>query len=728
MSNIIPFPGRESPPNGDPESRLVLPPSRDRAPKQSSKELVPQVFEAEIVDEPDDDTPTPVDLPAAPDTRPRWQKPVELQPVIPDWAAKRETRAEVVSWHVHHAWHATRYHGLRSPWYALRLAWKSPVGAARVAGLTYRWVRVSSMDERLEPVKSDPKAVRDLTLKQSEQANTRAVILVGILLSSAISWWLLGRNHVGWDRPLVVILLVGAFGLIADRRSDRPILGPSVHVEQAQRLTSDVVMTALASLGIDGINKALRNGWSAKDVFTAPITRDGKGWRADVSLPGGVTAGDVIGKRTELASGLRRPLGCVWPEPDPDPEQHPGKLILWVGDKSMSSVKPPAWPLAKAGQADLFKPIPFGHDQRGRPVSVTLMYANVLIGAIPRMGKTFALRVLLLASALDPRVELRLFELKGTGDFSPLEPVAHHYASGAGNDAVEACLMSLREVHTLLETRATAVRKIAKTNRELCPENKVTPELAARRQLGLYPIVFGVAECQVLFTHPDYGQEAARLCEDIIKRGPAMAIMLLLATQRPDAKSLPTGISANVAIRFCLRVMGQVENDMVLGTSSYKNGIRATTLTSRDKGIGYLLGDADDPQIVRSSYIDGPTAERIVERARKLREAAGTLTGYALGEQEFDTGPDTSLVRDLLQVMGSDEEKAHHSDLCMRLEDAWSSRYEGWTPRTLGAALKAAGVRGKQVWCADPDGQSRNGWGVERADLEAIVASRYDAP
>ena len=78
--------------------------------------------------------------------------------------------------------------------------------------------------------------------------------------------------------------------------------------------------------------------------------------------------------------------------------------------------------------------------------------------------------------------------------------------------------------------------------------------------------------------------------------------------------------------------MGQTENDMVLGTSSYKNGLRATTFGPRDKGIGYLVGATDDPQIVRTAYIDGPAAEAIGVRARALREAAGTLSGHALGE------------------------------------------------------------------------------------------------
>ena len=44
--------------------------------------------------------------------------------------------------------------------------------------------------------------------------------------------------------------------------------------------------------------------------------RDGPGWLWRGDLPPGVTAGAVSEKREELASGLRRPLGCVWPETD----------------------------------------------------------------------------------------------------------------------------------------------------------------------------------------------------------------------------------------------------------------------------------------------------------------------------------------------------------------------------------------------------------------------------
>jgi len=39
----------------------------------------------------------------------------------------------------------------------------------------------------------------------------------------------------------------------------------------------------------------------------------------------------------------------------------------------------------------------------------------VLIGSMPRMGKTMALRILLLFAALDVTAEIHAYELKGTG-------------------------------------------------------------------------------------------------------------------------------------------------------------------------------------------------------------------------------------------------------------------------------------------------------------------------
>lgn len=690
-----------------------------------TREPQPAVVDGEVVT--DDDSRVPVDPPArVPREVLPWQRgEVARRPVIAPWLTRTADVRAAARWAAGWAWHATGFHAVRAPLYAAKLTARAPRGVLVAAGRVAGWAN----DAESAPLRAT--AVRDgesdqylrLSAARAERVRVRRRLAFTAVLGSAAGLLVLhtlAPAWLVWTLALTGVLVLGWVGTPADR----PVTGRSVVRTEVQRLTSDIVVRALAALGLAEINKAVGRG-PGGITFPAPITRDGPGWRADIDLPFGVTVSDIVERRDRLASGLRRPLGCVWPEPASD--AHAGRLVLWVGDQDMSQAKPAAWPLAKGGSADLFRPVPFGVDQRGRRVEILLMFANVLIGAMPRFGKTFALRVLVLAAALDPTAQLRIFELKGTGDLSTAENCAHHYGSGADEQTLEACMESLRDLYAELDKRAATIRRLP---REICPENKVTPELSGRRALGLFPIVMAIDECQELFSHPDFKDESDRLATGIIKRGPALGIILILATQRPDAKSLPTGVSANVGIRFCLRVMGQTENDMVLGTSAYKNGIRATTFGPRDKGIGYLVGAGDEPQISRSAYIDGPAAEAIAARARALREAAGTITGHAAGEHDERAaeGPRRSILGDIGAVFGPDEDRLWSETIAARLAEQWPTTYTGTTPASLAASLKPYGLAPTQVWGTDPtSGESRNRRGYLRdAVTSAWLATRKD--
>jgi S-DNA-T family DNA segregation ATPase FtsK/SpoIIIE len=639
--------------------------------------------------------------------------------VVPPWLRRRSEFGQTVKWVAAHAGHITAFHTVRIPWYVAKVTARAPRGALRALVTTARW----AVDDEGRALRASAvqRGDADLYLKlQSQRPKYRVwLVLAGLALVTAGALVLFGYTP-WWAQTLAMSTVVGLLGW-AGTNPDRPVIGGrAVVTSKAQKLTSDIVVRALSALGIAEVNKAVGKGGRGI-TFPSPITRDGPGWRAEVDLPYGVVVTDIMERRDKLASGLRRPLGCVWPEPVAT--EHSGRLVLWVGDQDMSQAKPAAWPLAKTGKADIFTPLPFGQDQRGRMVSFLLMFANLLIGAMPRQGKTFALRIVLLAAALDPTVQLRIFELKGTGDLSgPGEKCAHHYGTGADDDTLQACLDSLREIKTELDTRAKTIRELP---REVCPENKVTPELARRKGLGLHPVVFAIDECQELFSHPELGKEATDLCVPIIKRGPALGIMLVLATQRPDAKSLPPAVADNMSLRFCLRVMGQVANDMVLGTSAYKNGTRATMFGHKDKGIGLLVGNADDPQIVRSAYVDGPDADRIADRARAMRAAAGTLTGYAAGEDttlDRDTGP--NLLADVVQVLPAGEDKVWSETVVARLAELRPEIYGPWAEQDgktkatqLAAALKPYGITTSQVWATGPDGKPGNRRGITRTDI-----------
>ncbi|WP_322753305.1 FtsK/SpoIIIE domain-containing protein [Frankia sp. Cas3] len=680
----------------------------------------PAVGVREVDDQADDHTSMPVDSPAADDDRPVWERPADRRPVVAPWVRDLSQLRRAIAWSVGEALHPVLFHAARGPLYGVRLASGSPRGAVKASSAMIRWAGDGATRDRLAILDAKDSAAYLALSRQRDDRVRRRTRIGGVGLAAVLA----GQSALYVAEPglftattVAGVLALGAVG----RRRDRPIIdSPTTVSSRAPKLSSDVVERALANCGLPAsiATKIATTGLE----WVAPIAIDGPGWLAQFDLPYGVTVAEVADKREKLASGLRRPLGAVWPEPESD--EHPGRMRLWVGQTTLAKAKAPAWPLLKAGQADIFKPLPFGTDQRLRPVSIPLIFDSVLIGAMPRYGKTMALRVLLLGAALDPHVVLYVYELKGTGDLSsPGEQVAHRYASGANDATLRATMDGLEEVYAELERRADLIRSLPKA---VCPENKITPELAHRPGSGLAPILLSIDECQELFSHKEFKDEATRLCVAIIKRGPALGIMLALATQRPTAESLPKDISANMGLRFCLRVAGHVENNMILGTGMSARGVQAYQFGRKDKGIGWLAGLDDDPIVVRSAYVDAPAAERVADRARALRLAAGLLTGQAAGEavEATDDGPDHRFLGDVLTVMRDDSE--HLAVLAVRLADV-DQRYQldgdPWQTQRLGGALRAAGAEvTKQLWATAVDGTPGNATGVTRDTVRAAIS------
>ncbi len=672
--------------------------------------------EPPVVDEDHASAPKRVDNPHLPEPGIVERK---RKPIVAPWLTNSRDLAATLKHAATNAGYTVAYHGARTPLYAGRLALMSPRGAARLVVSTGRWV----WDREAAPLRAAAVRAEDieeymrLSRLRAGRVRLRGVIaLVAAVFGLGFTLWL----HVMAPAFLYAfavggVLLLGAAG----QQPDSPVIGPAVLKTEVQKLTGSIVLRGLDAIGNAKLSAAIKKGGDMNGMrFTSEITRDGPGYRADLDLPYGVTPEDIMEDRKRLASGLRRKVGCVWPAPDPT--EHDGRLVLWVGDKPMNETTKPAWPLLKDGQVDLFKPVVFGNDQRMRDVSVTLMFAAVVVGSIPRMGKTFLMRLFLLIAALDPRAEVHAFDFKGTGDFGALEPVCHRYRAGEEDPDIEYVLDTLRELKDELRRRAKVIKGLPRSR---CPESKVTPALAGDRSLGLHPIVVGFDECQVPFEHNEYGAEIEAICTDLVKRGPALGIVTLFGTQRPDAKSVPTGISANAVLRFCLKVMGQPANDMVLGTSMYKAGYRATMFSRSDRGICWMAGEGDDPRIVASSFVDAPAAERVVARARKLREEYGNITGHALGK-----GPDKAagadILTDLADVIADDETGVWCERLAARLAELRPDTYTGWKAENVTAALKPHGITPAQMWGQTDEGEGKNRRGIKRADLTAALTQR----
>ncbi|MGW8599521.1 cell division protein FtsK [Streptomyces sp. NPDC055893] len=667
----------------------------------------------------DDEMPTApklVDNPALPDPKVTIEK---RKPVLAGWLTNRRDFLATARHTGANIGYAALFHGVRIPVYAGRLALMSPRGTCRFIASTNRWV----WDREAAPLRDyavrteDVEEYMRLSKLRAGRIRLRGLVtLVSLVFGSGFALWL----YVVAPAYLFLFATGGVLLLgVAGQQPDSPVVGPAVLKTEIQKLTGSIVLRGLDSIGNAKISAAIKKGGDMNGLrFTSEIVRDGPGYRADLDLPYGVTPEDIMEARKPLASGLRRKVGCVWPSPDPT--EHEGRLVLWVGDKPMNETTKPAWPLLKTGTVDLFKPVVFGNDQRMRDVTVTLMFAAVVVGSVPRMGKTFLMRLLLLIAALDPRAEIHAFDFKGTGDFGALEPVCHRYRAGEEDDDIGYVVQSLRELKEELRRRAKVIKSLPRSR---CPESKVTPALADDKSLGLHPIVVGFDECQVPFEHAEHGAEIEAICTDLVKRGPALGIVTLFGTQRPDAKSLPTGISANAILRFCLKVMGQPANDMVLGTSMYKSGYRATMFSRSDRGICWMAGEGDDPRIVASAFVDAVAAEQVVTRARKAREAYGNVTGHAIGKgPDKTTGSD--ILADVLDVILDGEKAVWCERVATRLTALRPDTYAGWKGENVTAALKPYGIKAGQVWGTSDEGKGANRRGIDRTDITTAITRR----
>lgn len=671
-----------------------------------------------VVNFDDDDEPVPVDLPQRRsfDAEVLGARVHDRVPVIPDYLRDRATFRLWARFTAQQVAYAVWFHIAHVHVYTARLALWSPAGVYRAT----RWVIGWVFDHEAAPARQD--AVRrcasaeylSLTRQRDQRVKRRGIVAAsGSLLLTAGVWTFIAVAPLLWQitAGTVAVLLLGRVGAPGDRR-----VTDLAHTTRftAEPLTADMLTAALRVLGIPGMTPK-----AGRITYPHPI-RDmgGRGWVASVDLPTGITAAQVADKRDQLASGLRRPLGCVWPSSDL--EAHAGRLELVVLRVPMSQARPVPYPLLKAGHTDVFASVPFGTDQRGRPVAVPLIESNMLIGSLPGAGKTAAVRCVLAGCALDKRVQLRVWELKGSGDLESFERIAHRYGSGVDDATIEAALVDLRELLAELERRAAQLKTLRATARDLVPDSKVTAKLAERRSLGLFPLVTVVDEAQELFGHETFGKEAGQLATSIIKRGRALGVVLILSTQRPDRDSLPTGVSANVGTRFCLRVMSHIENDLVLGTSAHKNGVRATMLTRSDKGVGYLIGATDAPTVVRTHYLDAAATDSIVSRAYVAREAAGLLTGHAAGEGVQPPGPD--LLDDVRTVFGLvGGQRLWHSELLERLLALRPLTYSEWDVRRLGLELRDRGVPTVQLAEQDESGERVNRRGIRRADVDTAL-------
>ena len=415
-------------------------------------------------------------------------------------------------------------------------------------------------------------------------------------------------------------------------------------------VSADGIVQALKALPIKELKAAFKAGWMP--TFTTTPVRDGQGYHSMFELPLDVTPQMVADQRERFARALHRAPIEVWAvDADRKGTGAVGQLDLWVADRGVLNKPAPEYPLLTSGTADVFTGVPAGVTPRGDVVMVPIVGNNFVAGGMMGQGKSNALRVVFLGSSLDPLAELRAYVFAGNGDFDAYRPRLSVYERGAGRETIVKGIEGLRWLYAEVGRRENRLAELG--------AKKVTREIALKHP-DLRPIATLFSECHELFGDKEFGEEAADLGVQTIRRARKCALWLGFDTQSSRKDAIPPKIVELVSVNACFAVKSWRSNDGFLGDGSFQAGIRATVLRpTTDRGRSLITGVSDELyEILNWFYIAADddsgwdAATEVIGRAMKLLVKGTKAAGDATAEPEEPTGRD--LFEDLLEVLTED--------------------------------------------------------------------------
>ena len=481
-----------------------------------------------------------------------------------------------------------------------------------------------------------------------------------------------------------------------------------------RKLTAELVRRALLSVQLSGINSAVAKDPNAI-TFPTEIHRDGPGHLAVVDLPYGVEAADVIARRGRLASGLRLPLDQVWPEPAPG---HTGRLALWVGHEPASQMRQPAWPLLRSGTVDLFKPFPFATTPRLDTVMAELMFRNWLFGGQPGSGKSFALRLLVLAAALDIRPEIRGYELKGIGDFAPVAPVCAEYGSGNDDDTLTACADMFGWLYGEGQKRAKRIRALRRAGQG--PGEQGHPRAGRPARVGAAPDG-GVRGRDPGAVHLRQDRQGSRGDRGEVHQAVPRARHHPAAGHpdprqgQPADRDHPQHQHPVLPVR---RGPGRQRHDpRHLARTSWATGPPSSSRAPRPGGASWPGWASPAPAARSTSTTTRPPG------SWPARSRPAPPPGSCPNRRTTPARPAADVLADVAAIWPAGEDAAWNETLLERLAQLRPEVYGRWEPAQLTTALSGYGITTGQIG-RRIDGKTVNRRGPARADILTAVTER----
>jgi S-DNA-T family DNA segregation ATPase FtsK/SpoIIIE len=266
-----------------------------------------------------------------------------------------------------------------------------------------------------------------------------------------------------------------------------------------------------------------------------------------------------------------------------------------------------------------------------------------------------------------------------------------------GTEIITACADQLDWLVGAMQRRAQTLERHAPG------ANKVPQHLAARKELWLHPLFVFIDEVHVLFGDEHLGGKTGRATmamKALLNMARAFNIHLLIATQRPEDRTLPAEIRDRFGMRACLHVGNEATNDMILGKPAFADGGRATDLRYNiDRGtcvVNSGFGTNTKYTVVRTHYVSArdPETNSVDEVTPIITRAVHLLTKHGRtihpAPQTITNEPVDHLA-DIHQVLHG-QPRVRTQVVLTRLAELNPTTYEGWSPSDLKTALAHEGI------------------------------------
>jgi hypothetical protein len=345
-------------------------------------------------------------------------------------------------------------------------------------------------------------------------------------------------------------------------------------------------------------------GLAGSRVMSAVV--DVWGWRAQFGLARGQTITDVIAKLPAIESGLGTFRGAARVYPTTDDLANRFELRVLDKDPHADAI---TWSGPSVGS--ITEPIDLGPFEDAMPARVLLLRRHGLFGGATGSGKSGGLNVLMGNLTACTDVVIWAVDLKRGMELGPWASCIDRLAT-----TPDEARTLLADAVAILEARAEF---LAATGQRVWDPSPDMPALVI--------VIDEYAE--LVESAPDAPGDA----DSVGRRGRAVAVTLIAATQRPTQKAMGQGaLRSQMDVRICFRVRERKDVDLILGQGMLSAGWQAHRLNAPGK---FLISapEHDVPRRGRAYLLTDQAVTATASQHAELRPELDEVSMRALNER-----------------------------------------------------------------------------------------------